>query len=275
MVQLNKGQYFGVNVSNAALAGLRVRQSVYAPDTRLPWHSHAQPYLCLVAAGGFEERSVRRAESCDTRTVVWQLTSEEHDDTFGSSGARLWNIEFTDAWAERLADATRLRTYARGGEPTWLAARIIAELRRSDALSYLSVEGLVCALIAEVSRCASRAHGRRPAWLTRARDRLHAEYRSPPSVAELARDAGVHRSHFARAFRIHLGCTVADYVRRRRIEWAAAQLASHRHSLAELSLLAGFGDQPHFTRAFRRVMGVTPGEYQIAHGLRSCGQRST
>ncbi len=274
MLRLNNGQYFGVNVSSASLAGLRMRQGVYTPNTRLPWHTHARPYLCLVAAGGFEERSGRRIECCETHTVVWQPRSEEHEDSFGRLGARLWNIEFTDSWAERLTEATGMRTYAHGGESAWIAARIISELRQSDALSSLSVEGLVCALIAEISRQASRSERRRPAWLARARDRLHSEYRRPPTIAELAFDAGVHRSHFARAFRIHLGCTVADYVRRRRIEWAVEQLASHRHSLADLSLLAGFGDQPHFTRAFKRVMGITPREYQRAQGLRSCGQRN-
>ena len=260
---LNKGPYFAVNGCTADLAGLRITQTVYPPCTRLPRHGHAQAYLCLVAAGGFEERVRRRSATCTPGTVIWNPSSEEHDDTFGAAGGRCWNVEFTDAWGERLAQAADVWTSAGNGEPAWLATRIMRELAVSDAASSLALEGLVCALIGELSR--TRTNERhRPIWVSRARDRLHAEYREPPSVATLARDAGVHRSHFSRAFRRYVGCTVADFVRRRRVEWAAEQLRAGGYRLAELSLSAGFGDQAHFTRVFKHVTGVTPGAYRAA-----------
>ena len=260
-MQPNRGPYFAVDVRTADPAGLRITRAVYPPRTRLPRHSHAEPYLCLVAAGGFEERVGRRSESCAAGTVIWNPSCEEHEDTFGNSGGSCWNVEFTDAWGERLAQAADTWTPARTGEPAWLAGRIMRELAAPDGASSLALEGLVCALIGEISRRTSD-DSRRPVWLSRARERLHAEYRDPPSVAELARDAGVHRSHFARAFRRHIGCTVAEFVRRRRVEWAAGQLRNRGCGLAELALLAGFGDQAYFTRAFKRVTGVTPGAYR-------------
>ena len=261
IVQQNKGPYFAVNVRTADLAGLRITQAVYPPRTRLPRHGHAQPYLCLVAAGGFEERLRRRSATCSAGTVIWNPSSEEHDDIFGESGGRCWNVEFTHAWGERLAQAANAWTPAQSGEPAWLAIRIMRELSAPDTASSLTLEGLVCALIGEISRSMA-SERRRPSWLSRARERLHAEYREPPTVAELARDAGVHRSHFARAFRRYTGCTVADFVRHRRVEWAAEQLRVRGYGLAELSLSAGFGDQAHFTRTFKRVTGVTPGAYR-------------
>ena len=261
IVRLNTGPYFVADVRTADLAGLRIAQSVYAPRTRLPRHGHAQPYLCLVAAGQFEERLRRRSATCTPGTVIWNPSCEEHDDTFGTSGGRCWNVEFAEAWGERLAQAADQWTLARNGESAWLATRIVRELAAPDTVSSLALEGLVCALIGEISR--TKADDRLgPSWVLRARDRLHAEYHDPPSVAELAQDARVHRSHFARAFRRYIGCTVADFVRRRRVEWAAAQLRACDGGMAELSLSAGFADQAHFTRAFKRVTGVTPGVYR-------------
>lgn len=257
------GPYFAVDTRTVALAGLRITRAVYPPGIRLPRHSHAQPYLCLVAAGGFEERLQRLSETCRTGTVIWNPSREVHDDTFGELGARCWNIEFTNAWDERIVQAADKWTSARSTETTWLATRIIRELSAPDAASGLALEGLVCALIGEISR--TTADNRRsPAWLARARDRLHAEFRDPPSIGELAREAGVHRSHFARSFWRIVGCTVADFVRRQRVEWAAEQLKSPRYSLAELSIVGGFADQAHFTRAFKRVTGFTPGEYRAS-----------
>ena len=197
-MRLNKGQFFGSRVHVANLAGLRISEARYSPHAQLPRHSHALPYLCLVAAGAFEERARRRMETCPAGAVVWNPSGEEHEDRFGGTGARTVNLELDDDWQDRMAEATRVWTPAKGIEVSWLARKILREVAEPDTSSALALEGLVCALIAEVSRKPTAGPGRRPAWLSQSRDRLMAEYRHPPSVAELARSAGVHRSHFAR-----------------------------------------------------------------------------
>lgn len=262
MVCLDKGQFFGNPEPVASLAGLRISQARYSPLAQLPRHSHAQPYLCLVAAGAFEERARRRLETCHAGSVVWNPSGDEHADRFGHAGARTLNLEFDEGWGERLAEAARVWTPGKGIEVSWLTRRIQRELVHADTASALAIEGLVCALIGEVSRAPADVDPRCPAWLSRARDRLMVEYRDAPRVAELAREAGVHRSHFARSFRTHVGCTVAELVRRLRIEWAAEELRKRRGTLSEISLQAGFGDQAHFTRTFKLVTGSTPGEYR-------------
>ena len=165
---------------------------------------------------------------------------------------------------ERVAQATLEWTPAHNADVSLLVTRIIRELNEPDTTSALTLEGLACALIGEVSRRRPSIDSKRPTWLPRAPDRLREEYRDPPSVGELASDAGVHRSHFARAFRRYSGCTVAEFVRRLRIDWAAEQLRLEGCTLSELSIQAGFGDQAHFTRTFKRMTGVTPGEYRTS-----------
>jgi AraC family transcriptional regulator len=261
-MRLNGGEYFGSREHVTTVVGLRINRADYKPRTQLPRHSHAQPYLCLVGAGAFEERARRRLEMCKFGTAVWNPSGSEHEDRFGDAGAQTWNLEFTPVWMERLSQATPGWTAAHSLEVTWLVTRILRELARPDTASALALEGTVCALLGEVSRDPKTTESSRPRWLSRARERLSDEYRMPPSVGELARDAGVHRSHFARAFRQHYGCTVAGFVRRLRIDWAAKQLRSQSCTLSQLSQDAGFGDQAHFTRTFKRITGVTPGEYR-------------
>ena len=55
---------------------------------------------------------------------------------------------------------------------------------------------------------------------------------------------------------------MGTYVRRLRLNWAAAELARSDASLAQTALAAGFADQSHFTRAFRRYTGFTPSAYR-------------
>jgi AraC-like DNA-binding protein len=66
----------------------------------------------------------------------------------------------------------------------------------------------------------------------------------------------------APAFRREYGVTVTEYARSLRLEWARTQIVLDAAPLARIAYEAGFADQSHFTRAFRRHTGVTPGRYR-------------
>jgi AraC family transcriptional regulator len=84
----------------------------------------------------------------------------------------------------------------------------------------------------------------------------------PVRLADLAREVAVHPAHLARAFRQQFGTSVGGYVRRLRLDRAAAELERSDKALAAIALAAGFADQSHFTRSFRRHTGFTPGAYR-------------
>ena len=78
----------------------------------------------------------------------------------------------------------------------------------------------------------------------------------------MARRAGVHAVHLSRAFRSHFGCTVGDYIRQLRVEHARKQMTHTSTPLVDIAADAGFSDQAHFTRIFKRLTGMTPGQYR-------------
>jgi AraC family transcriptional regulator len=58
--------------------------------------------------------------------------------------------------------------------------------------------------------------------------------------------------------------SAAQYLRRLRLEWAAERLRKPDDPLAEIASAAGFADQSHFTRRFKRLFGVTPAVFRAA-----------
>ncbi len=117
-------------------------------------------------------------------------------------------------------------------------------------------------MLVSLARVSAAGIRRTPPWLHRAQELLHDRFADSLRTGEIAKEVAVHPAHLARAFRGCFGVSMGAYVRRLRLEWAAMKLAHSERSLAELALAAGFADQSHFTRAFKRYSGLTPRAYR-------------
>jgi len=157
-----------------------------------------------------------------------------------------------------------------GGLPVWIAQRIYGEFLERDPLCALAIEGLALQLLTEVCRGPRQnLQHPPPAWLRQVRDLLEARFAESFSLSDLAAAVGVNPDYLAVAFRKQYGRTVGEFVRKRRIEYACRQMTAGEMSLAEIALAAGFCDQSHFIRSFRRYLGMTPTEYQTSlHGYK-------
>ncbi len=82
-----------------------------------------------------------------------------------------------------------------------------------------------------------------------------------PSLDLLSSLVGLSRYHFAHTFSKHVGLSPLAFHSRARL-MRARQLIAQGWSLAETSAYLNFSDQSHFGRHFKRVYGMTPGEYQ-------------
>lgn len=108
---------------------------------------------------------------------------------------------------------------------------------------------------------AMRAVGNENASVKRMIDYINDNYSRNISVEELSGVAHLSPFHLIRVFAERTGLTPHAYLTQVRIRRAMSRLAGRR-SLARIALETGFADQSHFTRRFKRIVGVTPGQYR-------------
>jgi AraC-like DNA-binding protein len=97
----------------------------------------------------------------------------------------------------------------------------------------------------------------------RARELLDARFAEEVELADLARTAGLSRSHLIRAFRRETGLTPHAYQIDRRFR-AASRLLERGEAPGAVAAACGFCDQSHLNRVFKARMGVTPGAFRGA-----------
>jgi AraC family transcriptional regulator len=82
------------------------------------------------------------------------------------------------------------------------------------------------------------------------------------SLADIAAQAQIRPSHFARAFKESTGLSPHQYILRRRIDRAIEMLENERSTLAGIAYDLGFSSQAHFATVFRKFTGTQPGNYR-------------
>jgi AraC-like DNA-binding protein len=85
------------------------------------------------------------------------------------------------------------------------------------------------------------------------------------SLDRLSNEVHLSKYHFARRFKAETGQTPWAYVQEARVDRAKTLLTTTECSLTEIALRAGFCDQSHLTRTFKRFEDVTPGAYREQH----------
>jgi AraC family transcriptional regulator len=268
-LQLPPGSLYGETLRSHKVSSFDLSERVYPARFRTPRHSHKQALFCYVVQGNYTEIYGGKTRECSTSALLFHPANETHSEHFHNSGGRSFIIEIAPEWMARAREcAVVVDAPAKfhGGTHELLARRLYKEFMLLDGISPLVIEGLMLEMIGETARrndYNSRVSANlAPRWLQQARDLLHARFAERLTLAELAQDVGVHPVHLAQAFHKSYQSTIGDYVRQLRIDYACHQLAASETPIVQIALAAGFCDQSHFTRTFKRLIGVAPSQYR-------------
>lgn len=246
----------------------RVIAGHFPAGLRIPAHIHERACMTVVLGGRFEERLLGRGCDLVPGTVLVKPPTERHDNHFSALGSEQLILEPPADAADLLSPAAALFAgvhHFRNATIQLRARRLVQELHTPDDLSAMAIEGLVLDLFASAARLvALSGPDPLPPWLDRVHDLLHDRYAEPLQIQEIAREVGVHPAYLARMFSRRFGCTIGEYVRRLRIERAARDLEHTELPIVVIALECGYADHSHFTRTFKRVVGMTPSAYRSA-----------
>ena len=243
-------------------------------------HEHETPRLVVVLRGRYDERlGASRRRDCRPATALFRPAGERHIGTFDHEDVRYVSIVLPNGFADDGGPSMRKR-FETSFELTDSAVAVLGtglahEVWSADGAAPIALEGLALELVAQL---ALRGAGRTepaPHWIGAAREMIAAQYDAVTPGA-IARAFDLDASYVARAFRMHVGRTLGDEIRAVRIARAARRFVAEPAAvLAEVAAEAGFFDQSHFSRVFKRVVGVTPRHYrELDRATRSALARS-
>jgi transcriptional regulator GlxA family with amidase domain len=85
------------------------------------------------------------------------------------------------------------------------------------------------------------------------------------SVAGIARECAMSRSHFTRSFKNATGMSPHGWLQREKVRKAEELIRSGTMSMCQVAQECGFSDQAYFTRVFGKLNGVSPKRWQLQH----------
>ena len=264
-LKLKAGEFYGVTSQSLAANGFRFTEKSYLSQARLPTHAHELSHFCFVLAGNYSETIAGKSFERSPAALVYYPPDVSHGEEHFTNGRHfLVEVDFKSLasigdYGVRLRDPALLDTNA----SLWLANRMYKEFTERDEFSPVALESIATELLVAAARKEKhKAERTPPPWLGRLKEFLRENFSEPPGLTELAKAVDVHPTHLARVFRQFERCTVGDFIREVRIDYARRQLLGSNEPLIEIALGAGFADQTHFTRSFKRVTGMTPTEFR-------------
>lgn len=238
--------------------GLAVSLARYAGGASQARHRDRRSRISLLLRGGFREEGPGGTVVASPGNVLIKSNAALHEDVFGPDGATLLSMEFDadDGLLSCIAEKSwRLRDDA---ATMRFAGLVIDSALAGDAASIDAVASDLLASEAD----APDARPAPPAWLSRLRQETESCSLATIDVSRRAREAGVHPSHVSRLFRRCFGRSITEHAQGHAVRRAFALMTGPEARLSDVALAAGFYDQAHMNRVFKRVVGLSPGAHR-------------
>jgi AraC family transcriptional regulator len=217
----------------------------------VPEHAHDWPVLSLFVMGSYWNETEAGGKFICGPSAVFYRAGAAHRNTTAAVGFEQIEIEFDPTWLGRRRVPTLPVVRWIGGR----AGRDARDLVRTCATE-ASEDRLRAALLRFLERASRQPECEPARWMGTIDRRLRED--TTLRISDLAREANRHPSWVGSAYRHARGEGLQESAARFRVERAARLLRETVEPYASIALAAGFCDQSHMNRTFRRVLGRSP-----------------
>jgi AraC-like DNA-binding protein len=234
-----------------SFSGAYIRRVIDRSRVQVPEHVHDWPVLSLFVMGSYLNEIEIGERFISGPSAVFYRAGAAHRNTSGMVGFEQIEIEFDPAWAGRpwLPSVPALRWI---GGPTGADVRHLVQTCERE-----SSEDRLRLALQQFLESAALQSQREPAhWVGTITRRLQES--TGLKVSQLAGEVGRHPSWTGSVYRDATGESVQETAARLRVERATCLLRETDQSCASIAFEAGFCDQSHMNRTFRRVLGRPP-----------------
>ena len=251
-------------------------------------HSHIRFEITLITAGsGIYTVGDRKYTITPGEIFVFASNEQHYVTEVGENGLKMVNLHFEPRclWGRSFDSLSNVNTNfcfqhspnfencipaERAGQIRKLFLAITAEFAEKRNEYTLQIKSLLNMIIIELIRnfgycdnlfSASKDKNR---LIRKAAEYIDAHYRENLTLETLAGLSGLTPNYFSSLFSKVSGIKLWDYINSRRIE-AAMQLLRNDHNLniIEIASKCGFNNTANFNKAFKKTVGITPGEYRL------------
>jgi AraC family transcriptional regulator len=260
---LKAGEFYGEIRQKREVAALTMSEIVHRQKRNCPAHSHEQASFNLLLNGSYAEKFGKKSFSFNPMTVWWHPAEIFHQDEVGIHDGHFFTIEIEANNVEKLSRISKTPEmfFETNTQLVWQACRLYHEFRNWQICSELVTEGIFLEMLAHSFRQQTKEK-QPPVWLLRVIEKLNDQFTENLTTEELAAEANVHPVHLAAVFRQFYHETISEYIQKLRVSQASKMLRNQEIPLSEIAYTTGFSEQSHFTRIFKRHLGITPAVFR-------------
>lgn len=260
-IQLEKGTYIGKKVQEHHFGYIITSETTFVEGHNSEWHYHANPHFSHILYGGSKELRQGQSEHNGAGEGLYYYPGIAHRNEGYKEGTRIFNLELEPGFFEQ---------YGLDMPPAALMFECQAQLNARglikamynhylhDAESHLAIQQICVSLIHSFKKDEKYF----PEWVPKIKAMMHQHWDQTLSLPMLSQALDLHPVTISKYFSRYFDCSAGEYLRRIKVDRAAALIRSNTHSLTAISYLCGFSDQAHFTKTFQRIMGMLPLQYR-------------
>ncbi len=254
------------------LAGLELTRTSTTLDAQ-PRHFHAEHQIGLIRSGEgvFHYRGGRYAVGAGRVAVI--QAGEAH--SCFTNAPKGWSFSILYIAPELFDD---MKSGGRGGEVAHFPTLTPQDPALTGALSALfrgveriggrlEQEAQLLHVLTRLTRHRAagppreQALGREPSAVLLVKSYLHDHLSEDVTLGDLVALTSLSKFYLLRSFTHAVGMTPHDYQTSLRIS-RAKMLLREGQPLVRIAVELGFADQPHFAKTFKKLVGLTPGQYR-------------